>query len=200
MAAASFADTDPRIDLEPPGRAFFVLFFVLMVAVPLASVAVSMWFALGSGKPLSLPGGSLPGTWAASIGIVLLLTVPLWWWLSRVLRRHRLALSMDALAVETGFYRRTVPVAGMDLTSARVVDLRERLELRPRKLNATSAPGLRSGWFRVGGGRRVLVAITNGHRVLWIPTRGDFDLMLQVRQPYALLERLNAIAGTAPPR
>ncbi|HST44378.1 MAG TPA: hypothetical protein VLK29_04040, partial [Luteimonas sp.] len=194
------AATDPRIDLEPPGRRFFVLFFLLMVALPLASVAVSMWVALSSHAPLKLLGGSVAGTWAGALGTVVVLTVPLWWWLSRVLHRHRLSLSTDALLLATGFYRRRVPVASMDLDAARVVDLRERLELRPRKVNATSAPGLRSGWFRVGGGRRVLVAMTNGHRVLWIPTRGEFDLMLQVRQPYALLERLTAMAGMAGPR
>lgn len=192
--------TDPRIDLEPPGRGFFVLFFVLMVVVPLASVAVSMWFALASGKPTNLVGESVASTWISSVGGVVLLTVPLWWLLSRRLRRHRLTLSCDALEVITSFYSRSVRIDAMDLEATRVVDLRERIELRPTKVNAASAPGFRSGWFRVGGGRRVLVAMTSGHRVLWIPTRDSFDLMLQPRQPHALLERLNAMAAARPSR
>lgn len=39
--------------------------------------------------------------------------------------------------------------------------------------------------------------MTDGVRVLFVPTRNGYDLLLQARQPQALLDRLRAMAYPA---
>ena len=61
-------------------------------------------------------------------------------------------------------------------------------------------PGLKSGWFRLRNRNKALVAIAGGKRVLWIPTRAGYDLLLQPRNPQALLDELRKMADRTPRR
>jgi hypothetical protein len=110
------------------------------------------------------------------------------------LRRHRLALTGDVLDIATTFYRKRLLLSDLRLDEARVLDLDEHPKLKPLfKTNGYSLPGFRSGWFRLRGLHRAFVAIADGQRVLWIPTRAGYGLLLQPRQPQALLDRLRDV-------
>lgn len=114
----------------------------------------------------------------------------------RLLRCHRLSLDRRGLRLSTSSYRRRLPLSELDLGRARVIDIDEHIEFRPRlKTNGASLPGFQSGWYRLRNGRRALVARAGGRRVLWIPTTRDFDLLLQPQQPRELLEALRAAAA-----
>ena len=63
------------------------------------------------------------------------------------------------------------------------------------KTNALALPGFYSGWFRLRNWQRAFVAISDGPRVLWLPTSESFHLLLQPEQPQALLDRLREIAS-----
>ena len=79
-----------------------------------------------------------------------------------------------------------------------MVDLDEHTELKPSwKTNGTALPGFKSGWFRMRNRHKAFVAMTTGPRVLWLPTSKGHDLLLQPRQPQALLDRLREMAATA---
>lgn len=119
-----------------------------------------------------------------------------YWVSSRLLRRHRIVLGSNSIEIATSFYTRRLAVAEFDLQRARVVDLRERTELKPLfKTNGMRLPGFASGWFRLRNRSKAFVATTGGSRVLWLPTRNGYDLLLQPRHPKALLDRLREMAA-----
>lgn len=180
---------DPRLDLvqaSPRARAWL---FALVVALPLVLVGAT---ELGGGHGGAGAGGI---AWHA-IGGVAAFCFALWGALAFLLRRHRLRLGADGLELATTFYRRRFALSALDLGAARVVDLGERPEYRPMlRTNGVSIPGFRSGWFRLRSGSRGLVATAGGQRLLWIPTAAGHELLLQPRDPRALLEALRAAAG-----
>ena len=97
--------------------------------------------------------------------------------------------------IASAFYKRSLALTELKLDEARVVDLDERTELKPaRKANAVDIPGFKGGWFRLRNRRKAFVAMLGGPRVLWLPTRNDYDLLLQPRHPQALLEHLRKLA------
>lgn len=195
----SAAKTDPRFDLEPPSSAVHLWLFALAVALPVVITAIALAWASASDAPKSLIAGNLALTNAVVMIAVVALTVAIWWWVHRALQRHRLDIGEDGIALRTTFYRRALAWAELDLDAARVVDLREHTALKPLlKTNATALPGFRSGWFRLRNGRKALVATAASPRVVFIRTRSGYDLLLQARQPQALLDHLRAMA--APPR
>jgi len=95
---------------------------------------------------------------------------------------------------------RVVGICELYIDRARVVDLAERTGLKPLfKTNGPSLPGFHSGWFRLRNRSCAFVAIAGGSRVLWLPTTRGYDLLLQPRQPQALLQHLRELAA-APAR
>lgn len=191
--------TDPRLDLEPPSASVHVWCFALGVLLPVAIGGVALLHSLTSDSPKSLIAGSEVLTVVIVLAGACLLTLAIWWfYLRRTLRPHHLILGSHSLEIHTGFQRQPLALSELDLASARVVDLGERTELKPLlRTHGTDFPGFRSGWFRLRNRRRAFVAITTGPRVLFMPTRNGYDLLLQPRQPQALLERLRTLATAA---
>lgn len=187
---------DPRLQLEPASTRSRVAWFLLSVVLPVAIVAVALLLGTGDGDAVRRSADGMPTIAAIGTGSVILFALPLWWFLDRGMRRHRLGVDAGGIEVATTFYRRRLSLDELELDKARVVDLAERTEFRPAfKTNAAALPGFRSGWFRLHNGRKALVATASGQRVLWIPTRAGYDLLLQPRQPQALLDHLRAMAG-----
>lgn len=189
--------TDPRLQLVPPGGRTGFWLFALAFLLPVAVTAGATASAVLRGGSLKLIGGSLPLTVALSLGGIALLCGALWWGLSRLMRRQALELSTDALEVRSSMYHCRMPLAEIKLDQARVVDPDERPEYRPAlKTNGFSIPGFRSGWFRLRNGRRTFVATSDGRRKLWLPGERH-DLLLEPRDPAALLERLRELDATS---
>ena len=159
---------DPSLQLAPPGERAGFWLFALTFALPVLITAVGIAVLCGA----------------------------MWWGLARLMRRQALELSADALELRSSFYRCRMPLAELELDQARLVDLDERTEYRPAvKANGFSIPGFRSGWFLLRNRRRTFVAIADGRRKLWLPGSGKHDLLLEPRDPTALLERLRELAS-----
>jgi len=170
--------------------------FVLAVALPVAATIVALWHGMASDGLRHLVGGSETTTWLAILGGVAVMTTATWWCIDRLLHRHRIVTKPHAIEVVTTFHRRSLALAELQLAQARVVDLGERSELKPLlKTNGVGLPGFKSGWFRLRNRRKAFVAIAAGPRVLWLPTHNGYDLLLQPRQPQALLDRLREMAA-----
>lgn len=175
--------------LQGPGRLTRLLCFVIVVLVPLLLTS----FDADLGKHARFGGAY------ASYAAVALLLVPLWLALDWLLRRQQLRLGKHGLEITSSFYRRRLPLASLQLDKARVIDLAEHTDYRPRrKTNGTSLPGLRSGWYRLANGNKALVALYNQDKVLWLPTDQGYDLLLQPQRAQALLEHLQQLASNAP--
>ena len=189
MRAAAAAD--PRLRLEPAAPRTFVAMAVLMVAVPLVlEIVVS---PIGRGLPVAGPVGRVLG-----VAIMLAVTGAVYAALAALMRRHRVRVDAAGVEIATTFYRRRLDWSELRLDAARVIAIDERPELRPvLKSNGFAVPGFRSGWFRSRGLRRLFVATAGGKKLLWLPTTLGYDVLLQPRQPAALLEAIQAQAAAA---
>lgn len=191
------ANGDPRMQLAPIPTSTRVWLFALAVGLPVAITAIALASAMAADGPKRLVAGSEAATWLVSLGGLAALTLALWAVLDRLMRRHALTLGADTLEVRTGFNTCKMAYADLRLDEARVVDLAERPEYRPMlKLNGTGLPRYQGGWYLLRDRSRAFVAITDGPRVLWIPGRDKHALLLQPRQPQALLEALRASVAT----
>jgi len=184
MTPRSAADAD-TLELVPPSRSTQVWLFVLAVALPLLITGIALQMVL-----LRAPAGT-PNLTLPVIGAAVLISLVVWVLATRWLGRRHVSLGRETIEIASSLHTRRLALSELDLRQARVVDLAERSELRPRlKLLGMGLPGFRSGWFLLGNGRRGFVATAGGTRVLWIPTHKGHDLLLELQQPQAALEEL----------
>ena len=190
------AGNDPALQLVPASGRSRMWLFALTVGVPM--LATLLGVALGripTGE--SLWGiGNRGGDALIAMLVVAVVTGAIAGFLALMLKRHRLQLDAAGLEVVTTFYRQWFARSDLRLDAARIVRLDEHPELRPLlKSNGYALPGFRSGWFRLRNWQKAFVAISDGERLLWIPTTRGFDLLLQPRDPQGLLERLREPAS-----
>lgn len=205
VAARTPSIDDPRLQLEPASGRSRLWLLLLTVALPvLLSLLLPLladggqppalrWFADSLAAPewLDLLLGPL---------LVAAVTGAIWFALDRLMHRHRLRLDGAGLGIVTTFYRQHLALPELRLDAARVVAIDEHPELKPMlKSNGMALPGFRSGWFRSRTFKKLFVASAGGKRLLWLPTTRGHALLLQVRQPQLLLERLRALAADATP-
>lgn len=119
-------------------------------------------------------------------------------WTTWSIRHSRVEVGPAGVRLVGDLWGRTIPYERLDLTGARVVDLEREPELRPRsRTMGTGLPGYASGWFRLAGGGKALVYLTDRRKVAYIPTRDDYALLLGVGEPERLLEALGRRGGGA---
>jgi hypothetical protein len=188
-------DTPPALQLVPASGRARAWLIVLTMGVPTMAAAIGVASRRVPTAAFLWGTGNVAVDALLAAAAVVLFTGAIAALLAVMLRRHRLALTADGLDIVTTFYRQRVRLSDLRLDEARALDLDEHPELKPLlKTNGYSLPGFRSGWFRLRGFQRAFVALADGRRVLWIPTRAGYGLLLQPRQPQALLERLRGMA------
>lgn len=187
------------IELEaPPARAGLWL-FALAVALPgLGLLATFVW---RGGPRLWWPGtGIHPVDQTIAIAVPLLVLLAVWAVVATAFKRHRIEVADGMVTVLAGWHRARLTSAELRLDQARVGALDEHPEWKPwLKSRGMAVPGFRAGWFRTRAFTRVFACITDGERVLWIPTARKHTLLLQSAKPQELLARLRALAPPAGP-
>ena len=69
----------------------------------------------------------------------------------------------------------------LNLAAAKIVDLDETRELRPRwRTNGVGLPGYQAGWFKLADGEKALLFVTDPTAVLYIPTGEGYSLLMSV--------------------
>ncbi len=191
---------DPRLQLEPAsGRTRFIL-FLLCVVLPVGLSTVAMTLS-GDGSLFGryMDDIMIPPRLAGPL-LVTAIAVVCWLLLDWAMRRHRLSLGDGALTVRTSFYKDRTMFSELQLDQARVIDIGEHPERKPMlKSNGYSLPGFNSGWFRSRKFKKLFVATAGAKRLLWLPTTRGHGLLLQPRNPKALLDRLHELSEQHPP-
>lgn len=83
------------------------------------------------------------------------------------------------IRISNSLYGRSINVADLQLNRARLVDLATSPELSPKwRTNGIGLPGRQSGWFRLRNGEKALLFLTRRNRILYIPSKSDYVLML----------------------
>jgi hypothetical protein len=144
----------------------------------------------------TIPPASAKPLWVvAAIGALLLSLLLFFAYVVYASRATQYEISRDGLAVRRTPYGRTIPWPSLDVAQARVVDLRNVSELRPTlRTNGIGLPGYQAGWFRLGERGRGLLFVTDPSRVVALPTRDGFTLLLSVQEPAAFLEAIRRAA------
>ena len=181
--------------LEPVSSGARAWLLGLTTVLPIAITGIALGFAYMGDGPKELIAGNEPLTIGITLAGVALLCGAIAFVVDRAMRRHRITVDADGVEVATTFYKRRLGWSQLRLDEARVVNLDEHTHLKPTyKSNGTSVPGFRSGWFRLRNREKALVAMGGGPRVAWVPTSLGYGLLLQPRQPQALLDHLRATA------
>jgi hypothetical protein len=103
----------------------------------------------------------------------------------------RFEVSPEGLHIRGELYGRRIPAGELMLDQARAVDLRTDTARRlARRTNGVGLPGYRSGWFRLANGEKALVFVTDQSRVVYLPTRQGYAVLLSVERPEEFLNRL----------
>ena len=108
----------------------------------------------------------------------------------------RFEISTSGLRIAGDLFGRTIPGHALIVDRARALDLGAERDYRPRlRTLGTALPGYQAGWFRLRNGEKALLFVTNPGRVVYLPTREGYAVMLSVADPDAFLHALarNAI-------
>ena len=73
------------------------------------------------------------------------------------------------------------------------MDLSAEPEYKPKwRTNGTGLPGYQSGWFKLQNGQKALLFVADSRRVVFIPVRSGYSLLLSVSDAEQFLARLLA--------
>jgi hypothetical protein len=143
-----------------------------------------------------IPAGSGPYALCAGIGAFLLLFILLFAYLAWTSRHASFEISPGGLAIHGGLYGRLIPAADLDAQHARATDLTAgSAHALSWRTNGVGFPGYASGWFQLQDGERALAFVTDKHRVVYIPTRKGYSVLLSVADPEAMVRALQQSAG-----
>ena len=117
-------------------------------------------------------------------------------WAAWSTRHSRAEVSPAGLKLVGDLWGRTIPLDRLELDGARVVDLRGEPDLVPRaRTMGTAVGGYSAGWFRLRGGKKALLYLTDRRRVVYIPTLDGYSLLLSQSEPRRFLDALHEAAG-----
>ena len=105
-------------------------------------------------------------------------------------------VTQEGLRIRGDIYGRTVPAKSMISPQAKQIDLRKEELYQPRwRTNGIGLPGYRSGWFRLRNGEKALLFMTDPARVVYVPTREGYSLLLSVDRPDSFLQSISRICN-----
>jgi hypothetical protein len=124
---------------------------------------------------------------------VLLLVVGVLGFLGWSVRHSSVTVAPDSIRLFGDLWGRTIPRSSLEVERARIVDLGAEPALKPRSRRlGTGMPGYAAGWFGLVPGEKALVYLTTWDRVVYVPTREGYALLLSVERPEQLLAALGA--------
>lgn len=96
-----------------------------------------------------------------------------------------------SLHIKVPIYSRSIPLSRIDASSAKIVNLDNSSELRPRiRTNGIGLPGYAVGWFKLYNGEKALAAITSRKDVMYIRTYEGYSLLLSLKDPQSFMKQL----------
>lgn len=128
------------------------------------------------------------------ISLLLVVLLALFGYLAWSSRHSEFTVSAAGLRVRGDLYGRLVPADAIVVDGVRALNLRAERERQPtsRRLG-TGLPGFASGWFRLRNGEKALLYLTDRSRVVYVPTRQGYALLLSVQRPDEFVRRLQEV-------
>ena len=105
--------------------------------------------------------------------------------------RGSVEVSPDNMRIKAPLYGRTIRLTSLIPEQARVINLSKDTELRPkRRTNGVGLPNYAVGWFKLQNGEKALLLVTDKKKVLYLPTRDGYSILLSAAEPERLLDSL----------
>jgi len=141
------------------------------------------------------PGGSGAGLIFGGLAVFMLALAVLFVFFAFASRNLRFEVGEGELKIRGDIYGRTIPISRLIVDEAEAIRLRD-TEYRLRwKRNGTAVPGYRSGWFSLRNGMKALVFVTDQDRVVRIPTRDGYQLLVSPGDPTSFIAALKSASG-----
>jgi hypothetical protein len=106
-------------------------------------------------------------------------------------RHMAFTVTDGGLKLGPGLYSRFIPKEEIDLTGVSAVNLNVDSGYKPTwRMNGIGLPGFAGGWFKLKNKQKALMFVTDKARVVYIPTRKDYTLMLSVQEPREFVEAM----------
>jgi hypothetical protein len=142
-----------------------------------------------------IPAGPKPFYLMVPVFVILIGVFLLVAWTLYGSQRASLRLSSAGVSFRGDVWgRKTIPLQQIRVRDARMVNLENEPDLRPAsKRMGTGLPGYASGWFRLRGGKKALIYLTDRRNVVYIPTDLGYSVMASVAEPEQLLSELRSI-------
>jgi len=141
-----------------------------------------------------VPASSGPLWFVAVLALVMIALLSLSGYIAYSSRNAEFALSPEGLEITGDIYGRAIPAASLVVEQVRAMDLTgESSYALKRRTNGIGLPGYSSGWFKLRNGEKALVFVTDQKRVVCIPTRDGFSVLVSVADPEGFVQTLKAV-------
>jgi len=128
------------------------------------------------------------------ISLLLVSLLVLFGFLAYSARNAKFEITNDGLRIRGALCGRFIPASHLLLEEAEHLDLRHGGPYRPKwRTMGTGLPGYLSGWFKLKNGEKGLLYVTDYSRVVKVPTRDGYTLLLSVEDPHRFLEALKRL-------
>jgi hypothetical protein len=106
-------------------------------------------------------------------------------------RHVRLEVAEGELRIRGDIYGRRIPATSVVVDEVKVLNLtRDAAYGLKLRTNGVGLPGYASGWFKLLNGEKALVFVTDPTRIIYIPTRDGYSVLMSVAEPEKVKERL----------
>lgn len=155
------------------------------------------------GEVFPLAASAVKTGWLSALfGGMLVVWVGLFFFLSSMVNKAanaEVALRNGRLVVRGGIYGRDIPLSAVDAAAATTVDLtRKGPQSLKWRINGVGLPGLSAGWYRLDGGEKALVFVTDKARAVYVPTALGYSVVVSPGNPGRFLEALRREAARTP--
>jgi hypothetical protein len=131
-----------------------------------------------------VPASSGPIWLAVGIGVFLFALLLLFGYMAYSSRNVEFVLSKDGLRIKRDLYGRLIPLSSIVFEKVRTLDLTRDSEFRMKwRTNGAGLPGYKAGWFKLRNGEKALAFVTDRRRVVYVPTRDGYSVLMSVPDP-----------------
>ena len=109
-------------------------------------------------------------------------------------RHTTFTLSEDGLVVSRTMYGRSIAASDLVVDEAKAIDLTHDTQYQGKwRTNGLGLPDYSLGWFALKNEEKALLFVTDKRKVVYIPTRSGFSVLLSTPTPDAFIKALQDI-------
>ena len=141
-----------------------------------------------------IPSSSGPLIFTVAFSLVLLAVIGLLIFIGYSSRHVTFTVSDQGLRIGPSLYGRFIPREKIMAEGVRVINLKTDQEYQPKwRTNGVGLPGYAEGWFKLKNKEKALLFITDRSCVVYIPTTGNYSVLLSVREAEDFAESVRSL-------